>query len=108
MSQRIWGLLVAGLLTLGFFASAPAAHAQYYQPYYQQYQLNRLFYYPYYYFPHNYWPAMGPRWPEPAGMPYMKPPAYMAYPAFREPGWRYEMWEPQPYHRGHHFWLDVF
>jgi len=22
-----------------------------------------LFYYPYYYFPHNYWPAMSPQWP---------------------------------------------
>jgi hypothetical protein len=108
MDRRIGGLLVVGLIAIGFFASASTAQAQYYQPYYSSYQLNRLFYYPYYYFPHNYWPAMGPRWPEGPGMPYMRPPAYMAFPAFREPGWRYELWQPQRYYRGNHFWLDVF
>ena len=108
MDRRIGGLLALGLLTLGFLASESTARAQYYQPYYQSYQLNRLYYYPYYYFPHNYWPAVGPRWPEAPGQPYMKPPAYMAYPPFRDPGWSYEMWEPQRYHRGSHFWLDVF
>lgn len=29
--------------------------------------LQRFFHYPYYYFPHNYWPAMGPKWPERPG-----------------------------------------
>jgi len=70
--------------------------------------LNRFFYYPYYYFPHNYWPAQGPQWPEPVGAPYMAPPAYMAYPPFKEPHWRYEYFAPQSYHRGFHFWLDQF
>lgn len=70
--------------------------------------LSRFFYYPYYYFPHSYWPTTGPRWPEPYGKPYMRPPAYMAYPPFREPHWRYEYWEPQHYYRGFHFWLDQF
>ncbi len=51
---------------------------------------------------------MSPQWPEPQGAPYQRPPAYMAYPAFREPGWRYELWENQRYHKGHHFWLDQF
>src|SRR5476651_854188 len=108
MNQRIWGLLAGALLAVGFFGSAISAQAQYYQPQYQGYQLNRLFHYPYYFYPFNYWPAMGPRWPEPQGAPYMRPPAYMAYPAFREPGWRYEAWQPQRYYRGSHFWLDVF
>jgi hypothetical protein len=108
MDRRFGGLLALGLLTIGFFCSESTAQAQYYQPYYQSYQLNRLFYYPYYYFPHNYWPAMGPRWPEGPGQPYMRPPAYQAYPAFREPGWRYELWQPQRFYRGSHFWLDVF
>jgi hypothetical protein len=70
--------------------------------------LDKMFYYPYYYFPHDYWPTQGPKWPEPVGAPYMKPPAYMAYPPFREPHWRYEYWEPQFYYRGFHFWLDQF
>lgn len=70
--------------------------------------LPRYSYYPYYYFPHNYWPAQSPQWPEPKGSPYVRPPAYMAYPPFKEPGWRYELWTPQRYHRGNHFWLDQF
>ncbi len=68
----------------------------------------RWSYYPYYYYPHNYWPQNSPQWPEPKGHPYVRPPAYMAYPAFKEPGWRYELWTPMRYYRGNHFWLDQF
>lgn len=84
-------------------APVPAAYGQ---PTYQP--LDRFWYYPYYYFPHSYWPAQAPRWPEPVGAPYQRPPAYMAYPPFREPNWRYEYLEPQKYYRGFHFWLDQF
>jgi hypothetical protein len=70
--------------------------------------LPRYSYYPYYYFPHSYWPALSPQYPEPKGSPYVRPPAYMAYPPFLEPGWRYELWTPMKYYRGHHFWLDQF
>jgi hypothetical protein len=38
----------------------------------------------------------------------MRPPAYMAWPPFREPNWRYDLWEPGKYYRGSHFWLDQF
>lgn len=74
----------------------------------QDYNLNRMYYYPYYYFPHNYWPQQSATWPERLGDPYMKPPAYMAYPPFHEPHWRYEMEKPHKYYRGFHFWLDQF
>jgi len=70
--------------------------------------LTRFNYYPYYYFPHSYWPAMSPQYPEPKGSPYMRPPAYMAYPPYKAPGWRYELFTPMRYYRGHHFWLDQF
>jgi hypothetical protein len=70
--------------------------------------IGQYYYYPYYYFPHNYWPTTGPKWPEPPGAPYMTPPAYMAYPPFREPHWRYDLWERRSYYRGFHFWLDQF
>ena len=70
--------------------------------------LGRMFYYPYYYYPHNYWPALSPQYPEPPGHPYVRPPAYMAYPPFKEPGWRYELWTNMKYYRGNHFWLDQF
>ncbi|WP_088255890.1 hypothetical protein [Fimbriiglobus ruber] len=70
--------------------------------------LPRYSYYPYQYFPHSYWPAQSPQYPEPKGHPYVRPPAYMAYPPFQEPGWRYELWTPMKYYRGDHFWLDQF
>ena len=103
MRSKFAALMLAGLALLALSASEGGAQ----QPS-PNYNLNRYFYYPYYYFPHSYWPTQGPRWPEPPGAPYMKPPAYMAYPAFREPHWRYEMFEPQKYYRGFHFWLDQF
>ena len=84
-------------------ASAAPASAQTSSP-----PLTQFHYYPYYYFPHSYWPALSPQWPEPKGSPYQRPPAYMAYPPFLEPGWRYELWTPMKYHRGHHFFLDQF
>jgi hypothetical protein len=98
---------LAGLLSLlGAIATPTKAPAQ--NPYYPGHQLNNFYYYPYQYYPWNYWPAMAPRYPEQPGQPYMKPPAYMAYPAFHQENWRYELWQPQRYHRGFHFWLDQF
>ena len=91
---------LAAVLLLGLMLPA-AARAQ-------DYNMGRMYYYPYYYFPHNYWPQNSPQWPEPQGAPYMRPPAYMAYPAFNEPHWRHELWQPMKYYRGFHFWLDQF
>ncbi len=97
---------LAGLFVLaaylGIGENAQAQH-QYYN-----YQLQRFYYYPYYFYPHNYWPTMGPRYPERPGQPYRLPPAYMAYPPFREPTWRYEYWQNKRFYGGHHFWLDQF
>ena len=92
--------MLAGVIGLSWLAAASPARAD---------GLGSNFYhYPYYYFPHNYWPASSPRWPEGPNQPYMPPPAYMAFPPFHEPNWRYELWQPQKYYRGFHFWLDQF
>ncbi len=96
--RSILGLAVA----MGIFAALPSSAEAKDPP------LPRFYYYPYYYYPHSYWPQHSPQWPEPAGSPYVRPPAYMAYPPFREPNWRYELWSSQKYYRGHHFWLDQF
>lgn len=102
MRHRWLPALLFGTLSLICWSgSASSAHAQ-------NVTLDRYYYYPYYWFPHNYWPTQSPRWPEATGQPYQRPPAYMAYPPFREMHWRYEWWEPQNYHRGFHFWLDQF
>jgi hypothetical protein len=101
--MRRLSLAVAAVVLLCLWEAAPAQaqSADYYN-------IGRYFYYPHYYYPHNHWPSQGPHWPERPGEPYMKPPAYMTYPPFREPHWRYEWLEPQPYYRGFHFWLDQF
>jgi hypothetical protein len=102
MLRRICPALLAGIVGVALWVGAPGAAQA------QQYNINKFFYYPYYYYPHNYWPVMSAKWPEPVGAPYMRPPAYMTYPPFREPHWRYEYFEPQNYYRGFHFWLDQF
>jgi hypothetical protein len=113
MLRRWLPALATGTLALGgWLAAAAPAQAQNYEaarfPPYQPYTINKFWYYPYYYFPANYWPAMSCKWPEPVGKPYMRPPAYMAFPPFLEPNWRYDYWEPHTYHRGFHFMLDIF
>ncbi len=50
----------------------------------------------------------GPPMAQRPGACYQPPPAYMAYPPFKEPGWYYEALEPHLHHRGFHFWLDQF
>jgi hypothetical protein len=87
---------------------AENASAQYSAPTSVSMSPGQYYHYPYYYFPHSYWPTTGPKWPERPGEPYMRPPAYMAYPPFHEPHWRYELWQPRNYYRGFHFWLDQF
>ena len=95
-------IIVVGVLLIVSWLAVPAtSHAQ-------DYNLNRMFYYPYYNFPHNYWPQQQDPYPERPGEAFRKPPAYMAYPAFHEPHWRYELWQPMSYYRGFHFWLDQF
>ena len=102
MFRRWIPCLITGLLAVSCWdAFKSPVQAQSFTP-------DRYFHYPYYYFPHNYWPMTGPKWPEPPGAPYVPPPAYMAYPPFREPHWRYEWWQAQLYYRGFHFWLDQF
>jgi hypothetical protein len=106
MTRRLTPALFVGAAVLALAWAAPA-RAQSYPPPYTP--LSRYSYYPYYYFPHSYWPTMSPRWPEPsfpASYCPTPPPAYMAYPPFKEPMWRYEFFEPQSYYRGFHFWLD--
>lgn len=102
--RRFLQLILAGVAIGTFWLADPSAGSA------QEgnITLNRYYYYPYYYFPHNYWPAQSPKWPEPVGSPYMPPPAYMSFPAFHEPHWRYELWESRKYYRGFHFWLDQF
>src|SRR5580704_15224201 len=102
MAPRWYPRLLAGLLGVAIWLGVVTPAGA------QNQELNRFYYYPYYFFPHNYWPSQAPPWPEPPGAPYQRPPAYMAYPPYRDPAWRYDLWEPHKYYRGFHFWLDQF
>src|SRR6516225_9910777 len=63
--------VVAGVVGFVLWAgSESAAQAQMQPPPAPIPNLNRFYYYPYYFFPHNYWPTQGPKWPEPVGAPY--------------------------------------
>jgi hypothetical protein len=106
MGRRLALTAFGVFLAVGLWALGPTqARAQYCNP---QTPLCRQYYYPYYYFPHNYWPSMSAPYPERPGAPYMPPPAYMAYPPYIAPGWRYEWYQPQLHYQGSHFWLDIF
>jgi hypothetical protein len=102
MSRRCFTLVFGAVLGLGLWMGGPSSARA------ADENLDRYFYYPFYYFPHNYWPSQGPQWPEKPGNPYMRPPAYMAYPPFKENNWRYDLWKPHHYYSGFHFWLDQF
>lgn len=102
MFRRCLLALPGMVLGLAFWTgSAAPAQAQ-------QYEMNRFFYYPYYYYSWNYWPVQGPKYPEPVGAAYMPPPAYMAFPPYKPPNWHFDYWHKMPYYRGSHFLLDVF
>ncbi|HTU91035.1 MAG TPA: hypothetical protein VMF69_13230 [Gemmataceae bacterium] len=99
----------AGNIGIGAIPVTPPPPIGYYSPTRAvDYNLGKFWYYPFYYYPHNYWPTESCPWPERPGEPYMRPPAYMTYPPFLEPHWRYEWYTPQKYYRGFHFWLDQF
>lgn len=100
---------IGGNLGIGALPITPPPPIGYYAPARSvDYNIGKFFYYPFYYYPHNYWPTESRPWPERPGEPYMRPPAYMAYPPFLEPHWRYEWYVPKKHYRGFHFWLDQF
>lgn len=95
---KFWSLIVGSLLAFGLslVAGTPA----------QAQEVNRYYHYPFYYFPHSYYPNYV-NWPDPR-MKFQRPPAYMAYPPYRDPNWRYDLYETKRYYRGFHFFLDQF
>jgi hypothetical protein len=98
MTRRIVPLALASLLTILLgLAVASTAQAQ---------NGTRYYHYPYIYYPHSYYPNYV-YWPDPR-IPFQAPPAYMSYPRYRDPNWRYDMFEYQRYYRGHGFFLDQF
>ena len=89
MFARGWMVLLAGVVGLGMFCGGTSsAKAD---------DVNRRYHYPYYYFPHNYWPNYQP-WPVP-GRHFQPAPAWQAYPPYLDINFTYPLFESAgPWH----------
>lgn len=89
--------LCAGLA--GVFGSAGTAAAQG-----SGTEWDRMYHYPYVYYPHNFW---GPQYFKGFDHPYYRYPPHMRIPVYNK-GWFNFYPEKRKYHSGKHFILDVF
>ena len=64
----------------------------------------RFYHYPYVYYPQNFW---GSEYYRSADSLYYRYPAEMRIPVYNR-HWFSDYPTPRPYHRGHHFVLDIF
>jgi len=108
MIRRIYFALAAAAL-LSAFNVADDAHAQ--QAYgrawgatYNTLDWDRFYHYPYVYYPQNFW---GNEYYRSAESLYYRYPPEMRIPVYNR-HWHNYYPTPRPYHRGHHFILDVF
>jgi hypothetical protein len=108
MIRRIYFALAAAAL-LSAFNAADEAQAQ--QAYgrawgstYNTLDWDRFYHYPYVYYPQNFW---GNEYYRSADSLYFRYPPEMRIPVYNR-HWHNYYPTPRPYHRGHHFILDVF
>jgi len=108
MARRTIFVLLAAAMVLGVPA---VAHAQAQQAFERQWgrtystqDWNRLYHYPYVYYPLNFWGADYYRSSEDL---YFRYPPEMRIPVYNK-GWHNEYPQIRRYHEGHHFMLDTF
>lgn len=94
MKGTLWALLVAGIVMCAGSSAQAAGEGQ-------PTDWNRFYNYPYVYYPHNYtapqqYNNMYYRYPVERQIPVYNKDWYNFYPTAK------------PYHKGHHFMLDVF
>jgi hypothetical protein len=102
-------LALACACAIGAVFGASKAQAQ--QPYGATYNQNystqdwqRMYHYPYVYYPQNYW---GPDYYKSSGNMYYRYPKEMQIPVYNRT-WHNEYPQDRRYYGGHHFNLDVF
>jgi hypothetical protein len=108
MIRRIY-LALAAMALLATVMPADEAHAQ--QAYgrawghtYNTLDWDRFYHYPYVYYPQNFW---GNEYYRSADSLYYRYPPEMRIPVYNR-HWFSDYPSPRPYHRGHHFVLDIF
>jgi len=105
-----WMVLVL-LLAVGFVAVVSIGEAQAQQAFNRQWgraygiqDWNRLYHYPYVWYPQNFW---GEDYYRSSEDLYFRYPPEMRIPVYNR-RWQNYYPEPRRYHSGHHFVLDVF
>jgi hypothetical protein len=109
MLRRIVLALVcaaAALATVGTVESALAQRAfgRQWGRSYKYSDWDRLYHYPYVFYPQNFWSS---EYFESADNMYFRYPPEMRIPVYNKQ-WQNYYPEPRRYHQGHHFYLDVF
>lgn len=100
-------LLCAAALTVasaGNQASAEEAFGRQWGQGYKTQDWNRMYHYPYVYYPQNYW---GPDYYRSSEDMYNRYPPEMRIPVYN-PQWHNEYPQERRYHQGHHYILDIF
>ena len=92
------------LALLGVTATAQEAFDRQWGHTYNTQDWNRMYHYPYVYYPQNFWGADYYRSSE--NLYYRYPPE-MRVPVYNK-GWQNEYPQTRRYHQGHHFILDTF
>ena len=97
-SFRTWSpfVLFLGLVSVALFADTARADGRG-----QPYDWGRFYYYPYVYYPQNF------QAPQQYDNLYYRYPAERRIPVYNK-DWHNFYPSPRPYHKGHHFVLDVF
>ena len=94
----------AGVLDDGDQAQAQQAYGRAWGHTYNTMDWDRFYHYPYVYYPQNFW---GNEYYRSADSLYFRYPPEMRIPVYNR-HWHNYYPTPRPYHRGHHFVLDVF
>ena len=104
---RIWILLCAVALSVLVGLKEAPAQDGFGHPWGQTYSTqdwNRLYHYPYVYYPENFW---GTDYYRSAEDMYYRYPPEMQIPVYNKQ-WQNEYPQPRRYHKGHQFILNVF
>ncbi len=100
----VGAVVVLAALSSARDASAQQAYGRAWGQTYNTTDWDRFYHYPYVYYPQNFW---GNEYFRSADSLYYRYPPEMRIPVYNR-HWHNAFPSPRPYHRGHHFVLDIF
>ena len=105
--RALLALLTVSIISIGLVESARAdaqAYGRVWGGAYRRQDWSRFYYYPYVYYPQNFW---GQEYYRSGPDMYHRYPQEMRIPVYNE-GWHNYYPKNRRYHSGHHFILDIF